>query len=258
MDEWSYKTFAPLALRPGDIFSRFHTGRSLFWPRTEKGICRSSRSVRATGTASATAVARTPWPPTSPSSPRPTARTRPWVLRIRKRTHIRRSSTGPRAARPTAARTSCRSATSRPWCTLTAATSGRPTDWGRPRGDRAYASWNHWTWRGPAWCDGRRSRRTSSRDAVTAHGLDTPGTGEGAGRMACPSAQAPMVNPIPPYISPKRLERLEEFADASRLRAVLYPPKPPPLRRRTRSRQFPSGRSNPWPPTRRQHRRQQR
>ncbi|MFJ4865988.1 hypothetical protein [Streptomyces sp. NPDC088748] len=36
-DEWSYKTFAPLALRPGDTFSRFHTGRSLFWARTEKG-----------------------------------------------------------------------------------------------------------------------------------------------------------------------------------------------------------------------------
>ncbi|MEN8651731.1 hypothetical protein ABCR94_14160 [Streptomyces sp. 21So2-11] len=36
-DEWSYKTFAPLALRPDDVFSRFHTGRSLFWARTEKG-----------------------------------------------------------------------------------------------------------------------------------------------------------------------------------------------------------------------------
>ncbi|MEV5567917.1 hypothetical protein AB0L54_34440 [Streptomyces sp. NPDC052196] len=36
-DQWSYKTFAPIALRPGDTFSRFHTGRSLFWARTEKG-----------------------------------------------------------------------------------------------------------------------------------------------------------------------------------------------------------------------------
>ncbi|MGW0315402.1 hypothetical protein [Streptomyces flavidovirens] len=35
-DQWS-KTFAPLALRPDDVFSRFHTGRSLFWARTEKG-----------------------------------------------------------------------------------------------------------------------------------------------------------------------------------------------------------------------------
>ncbi|WP_236246985.1 hypothetical protein [Streptomyces sp. CC210A] len=37
-DQWSYKTFAPLALRPDDVFSRFHTGRSLFWARTEKGV----------------------------------------------------------------------------------------------------------------------------------------------------------------------------------------------------------------------------
>ncbi|MCZ0983795.1 hypothetical protein O1L60_44320 [Streptomyces diastatochromogenes] len=36
-DEWSYTTFAPLALRPDDVFSRFHMGRSLFWARTEKG-----------------------------------------------------------------------------------------------------------------------------------------------------------------------------------------------------------------------------
>ncbi|MFE7805868.1 hypothetical protein ACFU51_14625 [Streptomyces sp. NPDC057430] len=36
-DQWSYKTFAPLGLRPGDTFSSFHTGRSLFWARTEKG-----------------------------------------------------------------------------------------------------------------------------------------------------------------------------------------------------------------------------
>ncbi|WP_435059720.1 hypothetical protein [Streptomyces sp. bgisy060] len=37
-DQWSYKTYAPLALRPDDVFSRFHTGRSLFWARTEKGV----------------------------------------------------------------------------------------------------------------------------------------------------------------------------------------------------------------------------
>ncbi|WP_018555006.1 MULTISPECIES: hypothetical protein [unclassified Streptomyces] len=36
-DQWSYKTYAPLALRPDDVFSRFHTGRSLFWARTGKG-----------------------------------------------------------------------------------------------------------------------------------------------------------------------------------------------------------------------------
>lgn len=36
-DQWSYKTYAPLELRPDDIFSRFHTGRGLFWARTDKG-----------------------------------------------------------------------------------------------------------------------------------------------------------------------------------------------------------------------------
>lgn len=36
-DQWSYRTYAPLELRPDDIFSRFHTGRSLFWARTDKG-----------------------------------------------------------------------------------------------------------------------------------------------------------------------------------------------------------------------------
>ncbi|MFD3666124.1 hypothetical protein ACFWVF_36890 [Streptomyces sp. NPDC058659] len=36
-DQWSYKTYAPLELRPDDTFSRFHTGRGLFWARTEKG-----------------------------------------------------------------------------------------------------------------------------------------------------------------------------------------------------------------------------
>ncbi|MCP9213267.1 hypothetical protein [Streptomyces cucumeris] len=37
-DQWSYKTYAPLALRPDDTFSRFITGRGLFWARTEKGL----------------------------------------------------------------------------------------------------------------------------------------------------------------------------------------------------------------------------
>ncbi|RPK23584.1 hypothetical protein EES37_38155 [Streptomyces sp. ADI91-18] len=51
-----------------------------------------------------------------------------------------------------------------------------------------------------------------------------------------------MVDPIPTYISPERLERLEELADASRLRAALYPaPKPSPRRR---SQQDPCGRPN--------------
>ncbi|MFD4860654.1 hypothetical protein [Streptomyces atratus] len=36
-DQWNYKTYAPLELRPDDIFSSFHTGRGLFWARTDKG-----------------------------------------------------------------------------------------------------------------------------------------------------------------------------------------------------------------------------
>ncbi|MFF1285801.1 hypothetical protein [Streptomyces sp. NPDC058299] len=57
-----------------------------------------------------------------------------------------------------------------------------------------------------------------------------------------------MVNPIPTYLWPKQLERLEELVDASRLRvAALYSsPKPQSLRRRSRSRQYPGGRPNPW------------
>ncbi|MEV6734550.1 MULTISPECIES: hypothetical protein [unclassified Streptomyces] len=56
-----------------------------------------------------------------------------------------------------------------------------------------------------------------------------------------------MVDPIPTHISPERLERLAELADASRLRAALYSfPKPPPIRRRSRSRQYPWGRPNRW------------
>ncbi|MDX3636998.1 hypothetical protein PV728_43800 [Streptomyces europaeiscabiei] len=54
-----------------------------------------------------------------------------------------------------------------------------------------------------------------------------------------------MVAPKPPNLSPEQRERLEDLADAARLRMALYPsPKPPPARRR--SRQYPSGRPNPW------------
>ncbi|MFJ8509643.1 hypothetical protein [Streptomyces avermitilis] len=54
-----------------------------------------------------------------------------------------------------------------------------------------------------------------------------------------------MVEPIPSYISPEQLERLEQLADASRLRAALFPsPKLAPIRRR--SRQYPGGRPNSW------------
>jgi hypothetical protein len=42
-----------------------------------------------------------------------------------------------------------------------------------------------------------------------------------------------MVDPIPTYISPERLERLAELADAAHLRAALFQsPKPPPVQRR--------------------------
>ncbi|MER8003432.1 hypothetical protein [Streptomyces sp. NPDC095613] len=56
-----------------------------------------------------------------------------------------------------------------------------------------------------------------------------------------------MVVPIPSYLLPQRLEHVQQFADASRLRAALYPsPKPPPVRRRSRSRQYFGGRPIPW------------
>ncbi|MFI1051789.1 hypothetical protein [Streptomyces griseoruber] len=63
-----------------------------------------------------------------------------------------------------------------------------------------------------------------------------------------------MVDPIP-QLSPEQLARLQETADASRLRVALYPaPKPPQRRRRTR--QYPSGKPNPpWQPTRYRRRR---
>ncbi|MET9175825.1 hypothetical protein ABZX64_33030 [Streptomyces misionensis] len=55
-----------------------------------------------------------------------------------------------------------------------------------------------------------------------------------------------MVAPTPPHLSPEQRERLEQLA-AARLRMALYPsPKPPPVRRRSRSRQYPGGRPNPW------------
>lgn len=55
-----------------------------------------------------------------------------------------------------------------------------------------------------------------------------------------------MVAPNPPHLSPEQRERLEQLADAARLRMALYPsPKPPPVRRRSRSRQYPGGRPLP-------------
>ncbi|WP_445398765.1 hypothetical protein ACSMX9_29865 [Streptomyces sp. LE64] len=60
-----------------------------------------------------------------------------------------------------------------------------------------------------------------------------------------------MVAPTPPpsRLSPEQRERLEQLADAGRLRAALYQvPKPsPPARRRSRgARQYPGGRPKPW------------
>ncbi|MFE9016825.1 hypothetical protein [Streptomyces cyaneofuscatus] len=50
-----------------------------------------------------------------------------------------------------------------------------------------------------------------------------------------------MVAPMLPHLSPAQRERLEQLADAARLRTALYPsPKPTPARRR--SRQYPGGR----------------
>ena len=37
-DQWSYQTYAPLALRPKDTFHSFIVGRSLFWARTREGV----------------------------------------------------------------------------------------------------------------------------------------------------------------------------------------------------------------------------
>ncbi|WP_327169964.1 hypothetical protein [Streptomyces subrutilus] len=53
-----------------------------------------------------------------------------------------------------------------------------------------------------------------------------------------------MVDLILIQLSPEQRERLEQLADASRLRTAHPSPKPPPVRRR--SRQYPGGRLNPW------------
>ncbi|MDP9607749.1 hypothetical protein [Streptomyces demainii] len=46
-----------------------------------------------------------------------------------------------------------------------------------------------------------------------------------------------MVHPTPPHLSPEQRERLEQLADAARLRAALYPsPKPPPVWCRSHAR----------------------
>ncbi len=54
-----------------------------------------------------------------------------------------------------------------------------------------------------------------------------------------------MVHPIPD-LAPEYMERLEQLADAVRLRAVLYaaPAVPAPVRGR-RTQQYPGGRPNP-------------
>ncbi|MFB7635568.1 hypothetical protein ACFC0M_32085 [Streptomyces sp. NPDC056149] len=53
-----------------------------------------------------------------------------------------------------------------------------------------------------------------------------------------------MVAPTLLHLSPERLEYLEQITDVVRLRVVLYlSPKPPTGRR---SREYPSGRPNPW------------
>ncbi|MEW2267039.1 hypothetical protein ACGF5T_35100 [Streptomyces sp. NPDC047853] len=56
-----------------------------------------------------------------------------------------------------------------------------------------------------------------------------------------------MVAPTPLNLSREQCERLEQLADAARLRMTLpRSPKPPPARRRPCSRQYPEGRPNPW------------
>ncbi|MEV7260735.1 MULTISPECIES: hypothetical protein [unclassified Streptomyces] len=54
-----------------------------------------------------------------------------------------------------------------------------------------------------------------------------------------------MVEPVRLSLSPEQRERLEQLADAARLRMALSPsPTLPPARRRFR--QYPSGRPAPW------------
>jgi hypothetical protein len=56
-----------------------------------------------------------------------------------------------------------------------------------------------------------------------------------------------MVAPTLPHLTPEQRERLEQLADAARLRMALSPsPTPPPARRRSRSRPYPGGRSYQW------------
>ncbi|MFD3648001.1 hypothetical protein ACFWVT_12045 [Streptomyces cyaneofuscatus] len=56
-----------------------------------------------------------------------------------------------------------------------------------------------------------------------------------------------MVAPTLPHLSPAQRERLEQLADAARLRTALYPaPKPAPARRRSRTRQYPAGQPHLW------------
>ncbi|MFC8704853.1 MULTISPECIES: hypothetical protein [unclassified Streptomyces] len=56
-------------------------------------------------------------------------------------------------------------------------------------------------------------------------------------------------------MSPAQHERLEQLADAARLRTALYPmSKMSPVRRRSRSRQYPAGRAS-WRRTGRGRRR---
>ncbi|MFE6630330.1 MULTISPECIES: hypothetical protein [Streptomyces] len=56
-----------------------------------------------------------------------------------------------------------------------------------------------------------------------------------------------MVEPVRLSLSPEQRERLEQLADAARLRMALYPlPTSPPVRGRSRSRQYPGGRPNLW------------
>ncbi|MFI6530662.1 hypothetical protein [Streptomyces uncialis] len=68
-----------------------------------------------------------------------------------------------------------------------------------------------------------------------------------------------MADPTPPRVTPeylqllaadldRRIDRLEQLADAARLRQALYAaPEPPPAARPRRfSRQYPGGRLNPW------------
>lgn len=54
-----------------------------------------------------------------------------------------------------------------------------------------------------------------------------------------------MVAPTLPHLSPAQRERLEQLADAARLRTALFPsPKPLPAPRR--SRRYPGGWPNLW------------